>query len=454
MKKSHVIYHIDSTAEDRVFHRDVSRQYKVAALGTGARFVDETGHEFLDGSSGSYVCNVGHGQAEIVQAIYDQAIKLAFVNTRVFTSDAELGLARRLSSVAPMKESRVYLGSSGTAANEAAVKMAYQYHVLRGHPEKREVIARWRSYHGSSVGSLSLTGDRHKRSIFEPILVDRPHVEPPYCFRCPWNKERATCNLECADAVEDEILRLGPENVSAIITEPVSGAPLGSLGVPDGYFERLRDVCSRYDVLMIVDEVISGMGRTGAWFATSHYNVSPDIITLGKGLAGGFSPIGALVVSGDVFSEFTERHANFVHYETFTGHTLSAAAACAVFDFIDSRGLVNRVAQKGVEFGQMLRQLCDLPIVGHVRGRGYLWALELVQPDGTNKPFPTDLRMADKIVDAALEEGLLLISGRGAADGIQGDTVAIAPPYVATDDDLDDMVAVLRRVLEKVSRSI
>jgi len=434
-------------ADRHIFHRDVARAYLVAVDGSGARFADGSGRTFLDGSSGSYVCNIGHGQRSIALAIATQASRIAFTNTRNFTSEPELKVARSLAQRAPMAAARVWLCSSGTAANEAAVKMAYQYHAMRGNPQKMQVISRWRSYHGSSVGSLSLTGDLYKRQVFEPILVDRPHVEPPYCFRCPWKKKPESCSLECASAVEAEILRVGPENVSAIITEPYSGAPLGSLRVPDGYFKHLREICDRHDVLLIVDEVVSGMGRTGTWFATSQFGAEPDLVTLGKGLAGGMSPVGALLVNQRVHAEFAERQRSFVHYETFTGHALSAAAAQAVVEFLESNGLVDRVARDGPLLKAELEKLYELPIVGDVRGQGFLWAIELVRPDGTQEPFPSELRMGDKVVDLALDRGLLLISGRGAADGVKGDTVVLAPPYVATEDELREMIFLLRAAL-------
>ncbi len=434
-------------ANRHIFHRDVNREYLLAVEGAGARFVDSTGRVFLDGSSGSYVCNIGHGQKIVAEAIGKQAAKISFTNTRNFTSEPELRVARSLAVRAPMKDARVWLCSSGTAANEAAVKMAYQYHAMRGNPEKTHVVSRWRSYHGSSVGALSLTGDLHKRAVFEPILADRPHVDPPYCFRCPWGMKSDSCALECASEVEAEILRIGPDRVSAIITEPYSGAPLGSLRVPDGYFKRLREICDKYDVLFIVDEVISGMGRTGTWFATSQFGVEPDLITLGKGLAGGISPVGALLASEDVYAEFFRRKRSFVHYETFTGHALSAAAAQAVIDYLESNQLVERVAEVGHQLERELKKLSELPIIGDIRGQGFLWGIELVQPDGTLDPFPSEMRVGDRIVDMALDRGLLLIAGRGTADGLLGDTVVLAPPYIANEDDLLEMISILRATL-------
>ncbi|SAL37530.1 putative aminotransferase [Caballeronia udeis] len=411
-----------------VFHRDVNRTYKVAMKGVGATFFDHAGKSYLDGSSGSFVCNLGHGIESIAKIMAEQASRITFTNTRNFTSEPELRLCKNLAALSPMSHSRVWVCSSGTAANEAATKMAYQYHTIRGNPGKTEVISRWRSYHGSSMAALAMTGDLHKRAPFEALLAQRPHIDPPYCFRCPWGKKRSSCALECTSALETEILRLGPDKVSAVIKEVIAGAPLGALEVPDGYLQEVRTICDKYDVLLIVDEVISGVGRTGAWFATSRSGVVPDLITLGKGLAGGFSPVGALVVAGKVFEAFSSSGRNFVHYETFTGHALSACVANAVIEHIQRNDLLTTVERNGRYLGQLLQALRDLRIVGDIRGTGFLWAVELVEDNLKNEPFSSDLRISDLVVDRALECGVLLIAGRGAADGLLGDTVLLAPP--------------------------
>jgi adenosylmethionine-8-amino-7-oxononanoate aminotransferase len=420
--------------------------------GNGARFRDETGKQYLDGASGAYVCSLGHGMEEIASAIAVQAAKIAFTPTRSFTSEPELQLASRLCALAPMPNARLWLCSSGTAANEAAVKMAYQYHVLRGKPTKTEVIARWRSYHGSSIHALSLTGELSRRAAFAPLLMDTPHVEPPYCFRCPWGKERSSCAMDCATAIETEILRLGADRVSAVITEAVSSAPLGAMPVPDGYLERVREICDRHDVLLIVDEIVTGIGRTGEWFGTPDHGATPDLMTLGKGLAAGFSPVGAILVNETVYEAFASRGASFVHYETFTGHTLSACAAHAVVSYIERHDLVARVATLGIALAAKLQALKAIPIVGDIRGVGLLWGIELVRGDGSLRPFASELRVGDRVADIALRRGLLIFAGRGAADGKLGDTLLVVPPFVSTEDDLDEMVAILADALTEMAQ--
>jgi len=441
-------------ADSSVFHRNITRTYPAAVGGDGAEISDDKGVTYLDGAGGVFVAILGHSPHEVAQAISDQVLALNYAYTGDFTTAAEARLADQLVRIAPPGFSKVWLTTSGSTANEAAMKLARQYHLLRGSAEKTRVVSRRHSYHGSTMGALSMTGTPPRRRPYEPYLLDFPKVEPPNCYRCPLALTYPSCGAECADEIERSIATVGAQYVSAFITEPVAGGPLGALATPPEYLQRARDACDRNDVLLIVDEIVSGLGRTGDWFGVQESGIVPDIITLGKGLGGGFVPVGAVLVHERVYQAFESAGTSFLHGESLTGHVLLGAAGSAVIDYIENNDLLRRVRERGEYLQKRLQAAEELPLVGQVRGRGLLRGLELVRDKATRRPFPRADRIAERVVEAAAGEKVLLLAGSAGADGVDGDTVVVAPPYVVTEEQVDRIVEVLCAAIRQVAAEV
>jgi adenosylmethionine-8-amino-7-oxononanoate aminotransferase len=354
----------------------------------------------------------------------------------------------------PLPEPRFYYLSSGSEAVEAAVKFARQVQVARGEPRRDRIISRWGSYHGATLGTLALSGKPAMRNLYAPMFQDMPHIEPPYCYRCPFDAYREGCGLECARQLEVEILRQGPERVAAFIGEPVGGATLGGIVPPDGYWPLVRDICDRYGLMFIADEVLTGFGRTGAWFAIDHAAVQPDIMTMAKGAAGGYFPLSIVAVRGADVESIRQVHGDFDHGGTFSHHAVGAAAALATLDYLEAHNLVGRVADVGQTLEWRLRAaVADLPSVGDVRGIGMLWAVEFVADKASKEPFPPALRFAARVTARCREMGVLLYPGSGSVDGVRGDHVTVAPPYIVTEEQIDEIVKALRQAIEEVAAS-
>jgi adenosylmethionine-8-amino-7-oxononanoate aminotransferase len=422
--------------------------------GDGAVVVDSQGRRFLDGAGGVFVSILGHSPMEVSEAIARQARTLNFAYTGDFTTEGEERLAEELIAIAPPGFVKVWLTTSGSTANEAALKLARHYHVLKGAPEKTKVISRWHSYHGSTMGALSMTGNTARRRLYEPYLQNFPHVSPPYCYRCPLGLDRRTCGAACVDEIERVIGLVGEQYVSALIIEPIAGGPLGALSTPADYLRRARQICDEYDILLICDEVVSGMGRSGSWFAVEESGVIPDIVTIGKGLGGGFVPIGGVLVHERVYEPFETSGTSFVHGESFTGHVLLGVTGRAVIDFIKDHQLLARVRGLGNRLAQRLSSLKDEPLVGDIRGRGLLYGLELVKDKHTKEPFSRRLQLGERVVQAANRRNVLLLSGNGAADGVNGDTIVVAPPYVIREQELAQVIDALVDSIREVALEI
>ncbi len=439
--------------QSHVFPRSVGKELPLATSGEGVFVEDERGRRYLDAASGVFVAILGHSPPEIGERIAEQFKKLHFAYTGDFANEAQERLASQLIALAPAGFSKLWLTTSGSTANEAALKLARHYHVLKGATQKTKVISRWHSYHGSTIGALSMTGAIPRRRPYEPYLLSFPKIVPPYCYRCPFGSNAAQCSRQCADDLETQILLAGPQYVSAVIVEPVAGGPLGALVSEPAYLRRIREICDRYDILMIVDEVVSGVGRCGEWFAIGQSGVIPDLITLGKGLGGGFVPIGALLVRDKIYDVFDQTNTSFVHGESFTGHVVMATAASATIDYLEKEGLVANAARNGDYLGASLSRLATRPLVGEVRGRGLLRGIELVQDKATKKPFDRTAQIGEKVVQEAAKNGVMILAGNAAADGVNGDTILIAPPYNVTAQEIDVIVDVLSNALDAVAQS-
>jgi len=436
----------------RVFYRKMGHDYPVIVRGEGAYLYDAEGRRYLDASGGPLVVNVGHGVESIARAIAEQAARVAYVHGNVFTTAALETYSERLASKIPLPDPRFYYLSSGSEAVETAMKFVRQVQVARGETRRDLVISRWGSYHGATLGTLAISGKPAMRSLYASMFRDAPHIEPPYCYRCPFHATYPACELACARQLETEILRQGPERVAAFIAEPVGGAALGAVVPPEGYWPLVHEICDRYGVLLIADEVLTGFGRTGTWFAMEQFGVQPDVICLAKGAAGGYFPLSITAVRGRYVETIRRAHGDFNHGGTFSHHAVGAAAALATMDYLEAHDLVARAAHVGESLGKVLREsLGDLPGVGDVRGVGLMWAAEFVADRATKEPYPSEVHFADRVWAHCLEAGVLLYPGHGCADGVRGDHLMVAPPYVVTGEQIDLIAGRLREAIGSVA---
>ncbi|GGX64035.1 adenosylmethionine-8-amino-7-oxononanoate aminotransferase [Tateyamaria omphalii] len=411
---------------------------------------DSKGKSYLDGSGGAAVSCLGHGDGDVIAAMSAQMNKLEFAHTGFLTSEPAESLATRLVSHAPEGIEKVYIVSGGSEAVEAALKLARQYMLEIGQPERKHFISRRQSYHGNTLGALGTGGNMWRREPFDPVMVSASHIAPCYAYRLQEDGETGDeYALRAANELEDEILRLGPETVIAFIAEPVVGATAGAVAAARGYFKRIREICDAYGVLLILDEVMCGMGRTGTFFACEQENVRPDIVTIAKGLGGGYQPIGAMLCSGAIHDAIERGSGFFQHGHTYLGHPIACAAANAVVQKLTQGGLVDRSARMGHYLESALdAQFGQHSHVGDIRGRGMFRALELVKDKETKTPFDPELRLAKSIKAKAMDNGLICYPNGGTIDGRNGDHVLLAPPYICTEGQIDELVGKLAKSLE------
>lgn len=433
-----------------VFPRKLNKHLPIANKAKGMHIVDAGGKRYLDVSGGAIVINVGHGREEIAQAVYDQIIKCDYVHPTMFGNSVVEELAAALALHAPTGIDRFYFLSGGSEATETAIKLARQIHLECGRPHRTQLIARWKSYHGLTLGALSAMGRTAFRVPFAPLLNKVEHIAPPYCFRCSFGLNYPGCHCRCAHALEEMIQNLGPETVSAFLAETVSGATLAAASPPAEYFSIIREICNRYDVLLILDEVMCGLGRTGQWFASEHFNVVPDIVTLGKGLGGGAVALSAVGVQARHFDAICHGTGSFTHGGTFTHHGPAASAGLAVVRILEREKLVDHVARYGKILGQKLvDRLSEHPNVGDIRGIGFLWGVELVQDKESLKPFPRGEKITERLWETIFQKGVVVYSSTGLA-GIDGDALLIGPPFVIEENEMDIVVDVVAQALSSV----
>jgi adenosylmethionine-8-amino-7-oxononanoate aminotransferase len=433
-----------------VFHRNPKHAYPTAVAGDGPYLIDADGKRYLDGSCGAAVSCLGHSDREVRDAIKQQLDRLAFAHTSFFTNEPMEALAEDLIRHAPSGMARVYFVSGGSEAMEAALKLARQYFVEIGEPGRRHVIARRQSYHGNTLGALSAGGNLWRRKQFEPLLVDVTHVSPCYAYRGKQPGETdAAYGKRLVAELETEIGRLGPRNVIAFVAETVVGATLGAVPPVPGYFTAIRELCDRHGILLILDEVMCGMGRTGTLYACEQESIAPDLVAIAKGLGAGYQPIGALLASGKVYDVIVRGSGFFQHGHTYIGHPAACAAGLAVQRVLRERKLIPQVQQLGRALEARLRgRFADHPHVGDIRGRGLFWGLELVADRATKTPFDPGQRVNAKIKQRAMEEGLLCYPMGGTIDGARGDHVLVAPPFIVTEAQLEELVDKLGRAVD------
>jgi adenosylmethionine-8-amino-7-oxononanoate aminotransferase len=439
---------------DHIFYRNLRKYYPTADRGEGIYIYDTEGKQYIDGSGGAAVIGIGHGVGEITEAMIRQAEKISFSHGSQFTSQSAIDLASKLVQLSPKGFTRVYFLSGGSEAVETAVKMTRQYQVERGKPEKYKVISRWTSYHGNTLGALALSGHTGRRRYYLPLLQHTPHIVPAYCYRCPFGLDPESCDLECALDLEKTILYEGPDSVSAFIAEPIVGATAGALVPKDGYFQKIREICDRYDILLIVDEVMTGLGRTGKNFGIDHWNVIPDMIVASKGLSSGYTPIFVVIAKEEIHMTIREGSGTFVHGHTYNQNPLSAAIACAVTDYLLRHDLISRSAKMGEYFIRSLQSLRHHDFVGDVRGKGLFAGIEFVKDKRTKQPFDPKLRLNVLIGNCAFEKGLITYPGGGGADGIRGDHLLLAPPFIITEEEIEKMVSILDETFAEIAREL
>ncbi len=425
-----------------VFHRSNLAKYPVAVKGDGIYIVDSEGKRYLDGSSGAAVSCLGHSNKEVVQAIADQAAQLSYAHSGFFTTEPMEELAELLISKAPKGIERVYFVSGGSEAVEAAIKLARQYFLETGKPEKKRVIARWQSYHGNTIGALSAGGNKWRRIPYMPLLVEMNHISPSYEYRGKLEGESTfEYGQRIANELETQILELGSENVMAFIAEPVVGATMGCVPAVEGYLKRIKEICEKYEVLLILDEVMCGMGRTGTLFACEHDGITADIITIAKGLGAGYQPVGAMLVSGKIYDAVTAGSGFFQHGHTYIGHALACAASLQVQKIIERDGLLENVKSKGNLLQKTLKErFASNPFVGDIRGRGLFQGVEFVTDKKTKTPFESNQKINVKIKNAAMKEGLMCYAMGGTIDGINGDHIMFAPPFIINEQQVMEIV--------------
>lgn len=427
---------------NHIFPRHTKVQPPVVSRGQGCYLFDQSGKRYLDGSGGAAVSCLGHGDADVIAAIKSQLDKIAFAHTGFFTSEPAESLADLLIAKAPEGIDRVYFVSGGSEATEAAIKLARQYFVEKGEPGRARLIARKQSYHGNTIGALSAGGNEWRRAQFGPLLLDVSHIDPCYEYRLRRPDETPEAyGLRAADALEAEILRVGPETVMAFMAEPVVGATAGAVPSAPGYFRRIREICDRYGILLILDEVMCGMGRTGTLFASEQDGVRPDIIAIAKGLGGGYQPLGAMLCSGEIYKAIENGSGFFQHGHTYMGHPAACAAGLAVVNAIQKRRLLPRVGEMGALLKDRLRdRFGQHPNVGDIRGRGLFVGVELVQDRETKASFAPSDRIAPKIKAATFDAGLICYPMSGTIDGRTGDHVLLAPPYIITPEQIEELI--------------
>jgi adenosylmethionine-8-amino-7-oxononanoate aminotransferase len=435
-----------------VFHRHTKIEPPIAVEGDGCYVVDASGKRYLDASGGAAVSCLGHSDPDVRAALHSQLDRLAYAHTGFFTSEPAEALARHLVDRAPEGIEKVYFVSGGSEAVEAALKLARQFYIETERPERRHVIARWQSYHGNTLAALAVGGNRWRREPFEPLMIPTHHISPcfAYRFKAPGESEEAY-GLRVADELEAKIKELGEDSVFAFIAEPVVGATSGAVPAAPGYFQRIREICDKYDVQLILDEVMCGMGRTGSLYACEQEDVRPDLIVIAKGLGAGYQPIGAVLASGRIFDAIRDGSGFFQHGHTYMGHPMATAAGLAVQRKIEADNLLDKVIEMGGYLDDALHErFGNHPHVGDIRGRGLFRAIEFVSERSEKTPFDPGLKVHARVKAEAMSRGLMCYPMGGTIDGVVGDHVLLAPPFIVSNGEIEEIADKLGSAVEAV----
>ena len=445
---------VTNPSAGRVFRRTSAADPPVAVEAHGSTIRDETGREYLDAAGGAIVVGVGHGRREIAAVMADQAARLAYAHGSVFTTEPLEAYARDVAPYLPVDDPAIYPVSGGSEAMETALKLVRAYHIARGESGRWIVLARWGSYHGNTLGALDLSGRRPLRRPYEAWLGRFRHVSAAYPYRAgdPGSNALGSAD-ELAAELERAIETAEPDSVAAFVAEPIVGATLGAVEPPDGYWPAIAEICRRHGVLLVADEVMTGFGRTGRWFGFDHWGIRPDILVAAKGATSGYWPFGFAAASGPIH-EAIRSAGPFVHGFTYSHQPVGAAVAREVLRILETERLVEACATKGEHLRSLLgTRLAEHPHVGEVRGRGLLVGIELVADRETRAPFPRAARVAEATLTAARDRGVLLYSGTGTADGVDGDVLLLGPPFVVTDAELDTIAALTTEAIDITTRA-
>jgi adenosylmethionine-8-amino-7-oxononanoate aminotransferase len=436
-----------------LFPRNFKKTFPIASRGEGCWIVTSDGRRFLDASGQAAVVSIGHGVPEIGRAMAEQSSQIAFAHTSQFHTAPAEKLAARLLAMAPpnfRSGGRVYFTSGGSEATETAIKLARQFHLESGQKYRYRVISRRQSYHGSTLGAMSVSGNVARRAPYEPLLAEWGHIAPCFCYHCPFEETFPQCELACADDLQVHLREHESSKAAAFIFEPVGSATLGAAVPPEGYAARITEICRKNGILLIADEVMTGMGRTGKPFAVQHWGIEPDIILVGKGVASGYAPLGAVLVSARVAKAFEHGSGAFMHGFTYQAHPVCTAAGNAVLDYLEAHKLFERVSTAGQELRSALSALQAHPNVGDVRGLGLLLGIEFVKDKITREPFAKEQTIAEKISQACLEEGVLTYPTQGCVDGLRGDHTLLAPPFTIMREECALVARALQSAVAKV----
>jgi adenosylmethionine-8-amino-7-oxononanoate aminotransferase len=430
---------------------DMSKVYPKIEYGKGIYLFDQNGKRYIDASAGSSsVSNIGHGRTEIADVIYDQVCKVAILPTHASSSEVVESYLDKLVDFAPTGFKKAWTVMSGTEAVENAVKLALQYHQIRGESNRFKIISRWYTYHGNSVFMLDIGGMKIRRELYSKWHNNFPHISPAYAYRKPDELTISEYVKSLLIEFEQCLVETGPETVAAFIAEPVVAAALGAVPPPEGYFKGMKEICEKYGVLFISDEILSGFGRTGKNFGIENFEVIPDIIAAGKGISGGYFPLSAVLASGKVMTPFIDTNSSFLGGHTFACNPVGAAVGMKVLNILKDEDLINNSRLKGALFLSKLEKLLEFDIIGDVRGVGLQCGIEIVQDKFTKKPFPAELNVSKKIGEKSIEKGVILYPGSGSLDGKLGNHILITPPFIISENELDEIVNVLRNCIKEV----
>jgi len=439
---------------NNVFYRVQNWSYPKIDHGQGIYLYDDKGKEYIDGCSGSAVANIGHGNKEIAAYAKEQIERIAYTHLSRWTVDTIENCASQIATLTPGDLNHVYFVSGGSEATEAAMKMARQYFIEKNkESSKWKIISKWNSFHGNTIGSLSMTGVNERRTIYDPYLINFPKIPQFYHYRNDWDVEDPVeTSKRAAAALEKEILYQGPENVAAFITEPVVGSAVPGIHPKKIYFKMIREICDKYNILLIVDEVMTGFGRTGKMFAIEHYGIVPDILCIAKGMSCGYSPIGGVVARDRVFNRImTQGSGVFKHGHTYGGNPLSCGIANKVMDILLRENYVENAAIQGDYMLEQLQDLYKYDIVGDIRGKGLLLGIEFVENKKSKKPFSQNHNVKNRIMKECFKNGLIVYPGGGSVDGVRGDHILLAPPLTTTKEEIDKIVALLDQSIKSVN---
>lgn len=440
--------------DTHVLYRNLTRDYPLIVSGAGCWLTDDQGRRYLDGCGGAYVACLGHGVPEVVDRVAEQIRKVAYVSGLSFTNRPVEELADLMAGLAMGDLSHFYFLSSGSDAIEAALKLARQYWVERGRPGKAVIVAAAPAYHGNTLLTLSAGARAHYKKFFAPWLLEVPRIPAPYPYRCPCRDADPGCPRCSGRVLEETLLAIGPDKVAAFIAEPVGGSSTGGSVPRAEYWRTVREICDRHEVLWIADEVLVGAGRTGTWSALEPYGAVPDIQVMGKGIGGGFAPLASVGVPRRIADVLAGGAGALLHAQTFSHIPMMCAAGVAVIRYLEEHGLIARCAVMGERLLRALEPLRTNALVGDIRGRGLLAGIEFVADRETRAPFPRSARLAERVTAAAQEAGLMVWPNTGQANGTDGDLVVLAPPYIVSDDEIDEIVQRLTTALDNVRREM